>query len=343
MRLPDSAERLQSLQNAILEAIARGEPLAAIMATLCRRVEAIAPGVTCSVLAVDDDGRLQPLAAPSLPDFYAEAIRGVPVGPKVGSCGTAIHRKRPVEVKDIATDPLWEDYRELVIPLGLRACWSSPIMARDGRVTGSFAFYYDQPRGATAFERRIVATCAHLCAIAIEHEEVSARNHRLAYFDTLTGLPNRASFNQAIAQITGAASAPFGLMLIDIDHLKAVNDTMGHAAGDAVLLTVAQVLTASAREVDVIGRLGGEEFGVLLPRSEQMTVRRAADRLRQMLGDAETTWRGQPIRLTVSIGAALCNDADESPTQLLERADHALYQAKNTGRNRTVVARLATP
>jgi diguanylate cyclase (GGDEF)-like protein len=168
----------------------------------------------------------------------------------------------------------------------------------------------------------------------------------LSQRDALTGLYNRAEWNRQLEaqhRWLGRFGEPFGVLMIDIDHFKKVNDTMGHAAGDAVLLTVAQVLTASAREVDVIGRLGGEEFGVLLPRSEQMTVRRAADRLRQMLGDAETTWRGQPIRLTVSIGAALCNDADESPTQLLERADHALYQAKNTGRNRTVVARLATP
>ena len=113
-------------------------------------------------------------------------------------------------------------------------------------------------------------------------------------------------------------------------------------ASDAVLLTVAQVLTASAREVDVIGRLGGEEFGVLLPRSEHMTVRRAAERLRQALGDAETSWKDQPIRLTVSIGAALGTDADEAPSHVLERADRALYQAKNNGRNRTVVARLAS-
>ncbi len=168
----------------------------------------------------------------------------------------------------------------------------------------------------------------------------------LSQRDALTGLYNRAEWNRQLEaqhRWLGRFGEPFGVLMIDIDHFKKVNDTMGHAAGDAVLLTVAQVLTASAREVDVIGRLGGEEFGVLLPRAEQTTVRRAADRLRQMLGDAETTWRDQPIRLTVSIGAALCNDADESPTQLLERADHALYQAKNTGRNRTVVARLATP
>ncbi|MBI5256921.1 MAG: GGDEF domain-containing protein [Burkholderiales bacterium] len=167
----------------------------------------------------------------------------------------------------------------------------------------------------------------------------------LSQRDPLTGLFNRAEWTRQLEaqhRWLGRFGEPFGVLMIDIDHFKKINDTQGHAAGDAVLLTTAQVLTASARDVDVIGRLGGEEFGVLLPRADQITVRRTAERLRKMLGDAETSWRDQPIRLTVSIGAALCSDADESPAHLLERADHALYQAKNTGRNRTVVARLAT-
>lgn len=331
MRLPDFAERLQSLQNAILEAIARGEALAAVMASLCQRVEAIAPGVTCSVVAVDDDGNLQPLAAPSLPAFYGEAIRGVRVGPNVGSCGTAIHRKRPVEVRNIATDPLWEGYRELVIPLGLHACWSSPIMARDGRVIGSFAFYYDEPRGATAFERRIVATCANLCAIAIEHEEVSARNHRLAYFDTLTGLPNRASFNEAIAQITGAAPAPFGLMLIDIDHLKAVNDTMGHAAGDHLIETVGTRLVLAVGSGTAY-RIGGDEFAVLLPdcRSAMQLRSVACGILAAMQPPFDRD--GNTIIPSVTIGGVLAGEDGADSVTLRQNADFALYHAKERHR-----------
>jgi diguanylate cyclase (GGDEF)-like protein len=197
---------------------------------------------------------------------------------------------------------------------------------------------------ASALVVLLLVLILHCNLAAMVLVRLLGRLRHLSQRDALTGLYNRAEWNRQLEaqhRWLGRFGEPFGVLLIDIDHFKKVNDTLGHAAGDAVLLTVAQVLTASAREVDVIARLGGEEFGVLLPRAEQMTVRRAAERLRQMLGDAETTWRDQPIRLTVSIGAALCNDADESPSQLLERADHALYQAKNTGRNRTVVARLA--
>lgn len=331
MRRHDSVERLQSLQNAILESIARGEELAAIMTTLCEQVEVLAHGVVCSVVAIDDAFRLRPLAAPSLPHSYGEAINGIPIGPHVGSCGTAIYRKHPVEVTNIATDPHWEDYRELVLPLGLRACWSSPIAARDGRVVGSFAFYYREPRGATPFERRIVETCVHLCAIAIEHEEVNARNHRLAYFDTLTGLPNRARFNEAIAKATSRSRPGFGLMLIDIDHLKAINDTMGHAVGDLLIEAVGSRLAAVAPDGTAF-RIGGDEFAVLLPGCDKAGPLRgvASAILGAMQGPLDC--EGTTIVPSVTIGGAIAGEDGADSVTLRQNADFALYHAKETRR-----------
>ena len=331
MRRHDSVERLQSLQNATLEAIARGEALAAIMTALCERVEVLAPGVICSVVTIDDEFRLRPLAAPSLPRTYGEAVNGTPIGPRVGSCGTAIYRKSPVEVTDIAGDPHWEGYRELVLPLGLRACWSSPIAARDGRIVGSFAFYYREPRGATAFERRIVETCVHLCAIAIEHEEVNARNHRLAYFDTLTGLPNRARFNEAIGQATGRTRTGFGLLLIDIDHLKAVNDTMGHAVGDRLIEAVGLRLASAAPDGTAF-RIGGDEFAVLLPDCDK------AGQLRGVAGTVLAAMQtpidcdGTSIVPSVTIGGAIAGEDGHDSVTLRQNADFALYHAKETRR-----------
>jgi len=331
MRLHDSVERLQSLQNATLESIARGEELAAIMTALCERVEALAPEVVCSVVTIDDEFRLRPLAAPSLPRAYGEAVDGTPIGPRVGSCGTAIYRKSPVEVTDIASDPHWEGYRELVLPLGLRACWSSPIAARDGRVVGSFAFYYREPRGATPFERRIVETCVHLCAIAIEHEEVNARNHRLAYFDTLTGLPNRARFNEAIGQATGRTRTGFGLLLIDIDHLKAVNDTMGHAVGDRLIEAVGSRLAAVAPRGTAF-RIGGDEFAVLVPGCDK------AGQLRGVAGAVLAAMHlpidceGTSMVPSVTIGGAIAGEDGADNVILRQNADFALYHAKETRR-----------
>lgn len=331
MREIGSAEGLQALQNEILEAVARGESLRTIMERLCLRAEAITQGVICSVVTVDDENRLVALAAPSLPESYAAAVTGIATGPRVGSCGTAIHRGEPVCVTDIATDPLWQGFESLVLPLGLRACWSSPIKARDGRVVGSFAFYYDRQRGPDELERQIVATCVHLCAIAIEHEEVRSRNHRLAYYDTLTGLPNRVHFNDAITRMSAVPPFDFGLMLIDIDHLKAINDTMGHGAGDALIATVGARLQA------VIGdgmacRIGGDEFAVLLPDCTQAAQMRSVACAILAAMSAPLDHDGHGIIPSVTIGAALAGEDGEDAVTLRQNADFALYHAKETRR-----------
>ena len=118
-RFPDIERRLRdTLQRETLEAIARGRPLAQVMTDLCARVEALAPGVICSILRIEDR-RLRPLACPGLPQSYSDAIQGLEIGPKTGSCGTAAFLGKPVEVTDIETDPLWADYRSLALPLGL--------------------------------------------------------------------------------------------------------------------------------------------------------------------------------------------------------------------------------
>lgn len=326
--------QLQALQNDILEDIARGEPLAACMERLCRRAEAISSGVVCSVLAVDDRGCLQPLASPGLPAQYSAAIAGMPAGPRAGSCGTAVYRRESVEVTDIATDPLWDDYRELALPLGLRACWSTPIKARDGRVVGAFAFYFGKPRRPRALERRIVATCVHLCAIAIEHDEVRARNHRLAYFDTLTKLPNRAQFNDAIATMSGGAQR-YGLMLIDIDHLKTINDTLGHAAGDMLIAEVGARLSATLAGC-LACRIGGDEFAVLAPGCDSAARMRKLAAAALMAVAAPLEYDGQNLMPSVTIGGAIAGEDGHDSDTLRQNADLALYHAKATRRGRYV-------
>lgn len=322
--------RLQTLQNDILELIARGEPLAACMERLCLRAEAVARGVVCSVVTVDEDGLLRPLSSPSLPASYAASLDGAPIGPDVGSCGTAIYRGEAVEVTDIATDPLWEGLTDLVLPLGLRASWSVPIKARDGRVVGAFAFYYRKPGRPRPIERSIVATCVHLCAIAIEHEEVRVHNHRLAYFDTLTNLANRTRFNEAIAAMCAGAPGPLGLMLIDIDNLKVVNDTLGHAAGDALIAEIGRRLSRVLAGC-LACRIGGDEFAVLVPACESAGRMRALASAVLAAMSPPVEHDGQSIVPSVTIGGDIAEIGTDSVT-LRQNADLALYHAKETRR-----------
>jgi len=110
-------------------------------------------------------------AAPSLPLAYTEAIDGVGIGPSAGSCGTAAYRAEPVIVSDIATDPLWADYRDLASAHGLRACWSTPILSSEGSVLGTFAIYYREPRSPTPHEHNVIEQITHLASIAVEREQ----------------------------------------------------------------------------------------------------------------------------------------------------------------------------
>lgn len=162
---------LQTGQEQIEQMIAENAPLSDILTTLVRMIEAQSPGMLCSVLLLSPDGNhIQHGAAPSLPDFYVKAVDGAPIGPQCGSCGTAMYRGERVVVTDILKDPLWDDFRHLTDGTGLRACWSTPILSRRGKVLGSFAMYYMQPQAPSGEEARLTEVATRLAAKAIEQQ-----------------------------------------------------------------------------------------------------------------------------------------------------------------------------
>src|SRR5215813_2836383 len=163
------AEALLSGEKRLLEMIAKGDSLPVILDALCRLVEQLTPGSLSSILLLDPDGRrLWHGAAPSLPKEYMDAIDGIVIGPAAGSCGTAAYRKASVLVSDIAQDPLWTEYRDLALPHGLRACWSTPALASDGRVLGTFAIYSRESRSPTPQQQNIIERITDLASIAIQ-------------------------------------------------------------------------------------------------------------------------------------------------------------------------------
>ncbi|WP_199513314.1 GAF domain-containing protein [Nucisporomicrobium flavum] len=168
------AQRLMAGQRAVLEQIARQAPLGEVLDGMARCIEELAPEeILVSVLLADPDGRhLRHGAAPSLPGFYNEAIDGIATGEGVGSCGTAAHRREPVIVTDIATDPFWADFRELAGRAGLAACWSVPILARDGELLGTFAMYHRTPRVPQDTDLALIRVFAGTAALAIERHHI---------------------------------------------------------------------------------------------------------------------------------------------------------------------------
>jgi len=170
------AELLLAGEKRLLEMIARGVSRAPILEGACLLVEELAGGSLCSILLLDPGAKcLRHGAAPSLSKTYTEAIDGAAIGPSVGSCGTAAYRAEPVIVSDIATDPLWTDFRDLASAHELRACWSTPILSSAGGVLGTFATYYREPRSPSSQELNVIERITHLASIAIERKQAEEK------------------------------------------------------------------------------------------------------------------------------------------------------------------------
>jgi len=175
-RSQEDDEQFRAAQGRIKEMIAANAPLSEILSSLVLLIESQSPEMFCSVLQIGHDGNhIRHVVAPSLPESYVKAIDGSPIGPKHGSCGTAMFRGQPVIVSDISVDPLWDDYRDYAAAIGIRACWSTPIMSSKGKVLGSFAMYYSEPRTPTGAESHLTNVATNLAGQAIEHH--ASREH----------------------------------------------------------------------------------------------------------------------------------------------------------------------
>ena len=165
------------------------------------------------------------------------------------------------------------------------------------------------------------------------------RLQHLSERDALTGLLNRRALAPLLQREAGRLrryGEPYSLLMIDIDHFKSINDSHGHAAGDAALVKLADVLCEAAREVDHIARLGGEEFCILLPHSDLDGAMHLGCRVHAAVRDAD--WREFERSVTVSVGVAVAQSPEETPQAVLARADRALYRAKSAGRDQVVLA-----
>jgi len=169
-------ERL-GVERVVLELVSLGRPLGEVIESLIHGMESVLPGLRFSALELRD-GHLHRLSAPNLPAEYNAAIEGMPIGPKEGSCGTAAFLGEPINVADIAADPLWDDYRELALRHGLRACWSVPILAADGSVTGTFAAYHTEARLPTEDERSVMESAQYIAAIAMDRDRTRTAMER---------------------------------------------------------------------------------------------------------------------------------------------------------------------
>lgn len=212
-----------------------------------------------------------------------------------------------------------------------------PFCNSEGRVIGTFAFYYRsrvQDSEAQRFHQQLVEACTHLCTLALEREHARQRIRKLAFYDGLTGLPNRsllqARADQAIASATRNAE-PLAVLFLDLDRFKQINDSLGHPAGDELLRQVASRLQRELRSSDIAGRLSGDEFVVVLPQCDADQAADTVERLQALLAQpmeiADTR-----LAISASVGIAMFPADGREMETLLHRADMAMYQAKSGAR-----------
>jgi diguanylate cyclase (GGDEF)-like protein len=220
----------------------------------------------------------------------------------------------------------------------LGAVASVPLKLK-GAVVGVLNVAYRRPHVFDENERRMLLGLADISALAIHNAAHHERLARLAVTDDLTGLPNRRRFVETLraeAQRARRYGRALSLLMLDLDGLKAINDQHGHAAGDAVLRSVALALRASIRETDLAARLSGDEFAVILPETEAEAALRIAERIRAgVAGPAEAGAAAASV--SVGVVSANGNTLPDLP-RFLRLADEALYQAKAAGRNTISVA-----
>ena len=337
------SEQRNRAHDRILGLVAKGIELNDVLEEILRTIEFEDSDSLCSILLLDKEGNhLINSIRNRLPKFYNHAIDGLKIGVGIGSCGTAAMIKERVIVDDIMTHKFWQPYKEIAKQANLGSCWSEPIIASNGKVLGTFAIYHKNPSKPNEADIERINFAANIAAIAIENRENRIDLEKQAYTDYLTGLNNRRSFiEQTQMELLRKEryGREFSLIMFDIDYFKHINDKYGHNTGDLVLKEIANVCHIILREVDIVGRMGGEEFAILLPETNILEAQKIADRLRVAITQAKVlTSLNEEVRFAASFGVTITNTEDININELLNQADMALYQAKNSGRNRVVVS-----
>lgn len=324
-------------QARVMKMVLHGDDLQAILEDIARMVEQLAPQSLCSVLLLSEDGEhFERSAGPSLPSLFHQAILQLTVDPATGSCGAAAYRRAPVVTTDIASDPLWRSYQDLAVPSDLAACFSRPFFGKSGQVLGTVAIYHRQPGAPDEFEMQILAAAADLAGVAVSAYIAERQIRDLSSYDALTGLPNRDRFRQLLEEEVRQArrrGQAAGLLCIDLDRFRLVNESLGQKAGDAVLRQAARRLRQVAGAADETARLGADEFVVLVRNPASLeSLKCLAHELAQAL--AEPVEINQRVfRQTASIGLCLFPDDGDDAQALMRGADLAMSQAKAQGGN----------
>ena len=340
------AQQQDTARNIVLEMLAKDIPAEKVLLQIISDVEKNQPGVSCSVLILDQDKKhFTVAAAPGIPSFFNEAVESLVVGLGVGSCGDAVASGKNSFANNIETHPNWASFRGLADKAGFKSCWSHPVFSSNGEILGTLASYRREIHDPTSEEIAAIDAAANLVSIVLERQRLADQIQHLALYDFLTKLPNRYLLIDRIRTAMAASkrNRRYGaLLFMDLDSLKELNDEYGHPIGDLLLIETAKRLQLCVRDSDTVARFGGDEFVVVLSNLDsdreqslaQITV--VAKKILAALSvKYEIPVDGGVIEYfsTVSVGCKLFIDEQESPDNILKLADMSMYRAKKSGGN----------
>ena len=332
------AQGLLTDEAKVLELIARDAPLEETLAAITALVELHGEGGTAVLLLDPAAGELRLGSAGAVSIDFLRIWRRFPW--PTGTYGFDLATTSIVE--DFATDPRTERLADEARSYGVVGGYSTPILSsRSGEILGIVTTHYREARRPTEHEQRVSAVAANLSSLAIERDEWHRELTHQARHDPVTGLPNRDAIREHLgaALATSSTSAAIAVMFVDLDRFKVINDSLGHAAGDLLLIRFAGRLSNLVRPGDFVGHFGADGFIVILDGvTDREDVRFVANRLEVALGEPFALEESE-VYVSASIGVALSDDLDATETadELIQHADAALFRAKELGRGRMEV------
>ena len=333
------AQDLNARAAAILELVARGVLLDDTLESIARALEESDTDLRCAIYLLDEDtDALCTRAAPSLDESFTQTAGSTKSGHLACLYRTSVHARQPLRVADVENDDRCVDCRTFVLAHGMRAFWSMPLLSTASEeALGALVVYAESTGLPSPAQEQLTGVLAGLAAIAIDRKRFEDRLLHQSLHDPLTGLPNRALFHDRLAHAlerSRRSRSEVAVLFLDLDRFKFVNDSLGHDAGDELLLSTAQRLLRAVRPGDTVGRFGGDEFTVLCedlpPAFACERVAEIAQRLLSAISEPGEL-RGTEVFLSASIGIAIAPDANARPDDLLRDADAAMYHAKNRG------------
>jgi diguanylate cyclase (GGDEF)-like protein len=336
----ERADDLLAWHEEIVAGIARGVSMTETLRRICLEVEGRFLGTRCSVLVADQRAKvLHHAAAPHLPREFREAIDPLPIAEGSGACGTAVATGQPVVVADVATDPVTAGFTDIAAAYNLRSVWALPLFDSTGQAVGSFAVYRERPYVPGPDELAAVSSLAGVAGLAIERFRTEQAARDAAQLDPLTLLANRARFNEVLddaLRATAMDGSSSAVLFLDLDGFKFVNDSLGHAAGDRILVAVADRLRLLTPDGCTLARLGGDEFVILVEHADLHRAHRLADAVDAAL-HAPFSLDGGEFFLSAAVGIALSGAGSAAPSELIRDADAAMFVAKRRGPGRRAV------